>query len=75
MNLQHLFVRNDFLALAGAAAISGIDVLASARTVITSSLNLLNHRAHLPHNDLDTTTVATGTTADGAILTTLSLTF
>lgn len=75
MYFQHLFVRDDLLALAVAATISGIDVLASPRTLVTCCLDLLNHRPHLPHDNLHTTAVTAWTTADGTVLAALSFTF
>lgn len=74
VDLQHLLVRNDLLALAGCATILRVDVLASTRTVVTSSLDLLNHRTHLAHDNFDTTTITTGTCPHSPVLSSLALT-
>lgn len=73
MNFQHFFIGDDLLALAVATPIFGVDKFTSSGAVIASSLNLLNHRTHVTHHDLDTTSMAAWTRPHGTVLSSLAL--
>jgi hypothetical protein len=73
VNLEDLALVDDLLTVAVLAAVLGVDDLALTVTVAALLLHLLDHRAELTEDDLDTLTLAALASLDGALLSTLTL--
>ena len=73
-DLEHLAFLIDLLAITFLAAIFGVDDFTLTLTLGTGLLHLLYHGTKLAEDDLDTLTVTTVTSLDGAFLATATIT-
>lgn len=75
VHLENLLLREDLLTLAITATILGVYDFAGTITFVARGLHLLDHRAHLANNELDTTSVTSATRPHGTFLATTTITF
>jgi hypothetical protein len=73
VDLEHLLLRDDLLAIARLALVLVVDNLARTRALVARLLDLLNHRPHLAHHNPDTAPATALALAHGTLLATFAV--